>query len=266
MRIRQRAFERVILTRQGLAKLRDARREHLEAARVVRGELRLAANQIQRGSPLRAGLRQNQRQVRKIECRETDLAGDFRAGLKRPEAAGDHQVNHQEQLAFERPHEALAQAAKPDHDLAVRLIDGRIERPHEKRTRDANPFEPVVENARCERVKVKLDVRKFRHCYCALISAPQPVGRGAPSRSARSARATPSARGLQAPVRRKVNASAYEDSAGSPSGCVMSSGAPQSAGMPSKKSPSWFTFFNENATGTSTLSQKLKAYCPTGFP
>ena len=46
----------------------------------------------------------------------------------------------------------------------------------------------------------------------------------------------------------------------------MSSGAAQSAAMPSKKSPSLFAFLIENATGTSTLSQKLKPYCPTGLP
>ena len=46
----------------------------------------------------------------------------------------------------------------------------------------------------------------------------------------------------------------------------MSSDAAQSTGIPLKKSPSLFAFFNENVTGTSTFSQKLKPYCPTGFP
>ena len=66
---------------------------------------------------------------------------------------------------------------------------------------------------------------------------------------ARKARIAVAARGLQAPVRMNVKASANDASAVSPSWCVKSSPAAQSTGRPSKKSPSRFAFLIEKATG-----------------
>ena len=133
VRIGQRALQRVILARQRLAELLDGRRQHFEAAGIVRRELplRRAPDTATRGAsiPLRSG---SASPLSKSKCGETDLAGNLGAGrsrnLKRP---GDHQVDDQEQIVFELPDQPLAKPAQPDDLLAVgadRSADRRSER------------------------------------------------------------------------------------------------------------------------------------------
>ena len=60
--------------------------EHLEAARVVRAQRRLAAHQVQRGPLLRAELGERERAVRKVEGGERMAAGEL--GRRAPSSAG----------------------------------------------------------------------------------------------------------------------------------------------------------------------------------
>ena len=184
--------------------------QHFESTWIMSRQFLLAPHQIQGRTPLGTGLGQDQRQLREVERGEAHLAGDLGASSEDLEPSRDHQVNDEEQIALELPDQALAETAQANHGLAVSLIDRRIDGANEKRTREANPFEALIEDARPERVEVQLDVRKFRHGLLALMSAANPVSRGATTRPNRSVRAAPSARALQAPVRMNVSASAYE--------------------------------------------------------
>ena len=80
-----------------------------------------------------------------------------------PQPARDHQVQDGEQIAVELPHEPLAHAPHRDQAMSFERGDGRIERAHEKRARDAHFLERAVENPRPKRAQVQLDVRQFRH-------------------------------------------------------------------------------------------------------
>ena len=146
----------------------DARRQHFEAAGIVRRQLLLASHQIQRRAPLRAGFGENQRAILEVKCGEADLARDLWTRLVCAfggplEAAGDHQVNDEEQVALELPHEPLAKPPEGDDLLAVGLIDRRIEGADEERAGEPDALEPLTDDARLKRMQVQLDVWKFRH-------------------------------------------------------------------------------------------------------
>jgi hypothetical protein len=116
------------------------------------------------------------------------------------EAAGDHQVDDEKQIAFKLPHQPLAKPAQSDNLSAVRQIDRRLKRADQKGTGDPDAFEALIQNARPERVKVEFDVRKFRHYWEFRIEA-QPVVRGTRCVNARNTLAVSSARWLHDPVR-----------------------------------------------------------------
>ena len=80
-------------------------------------------------------------------------------------------------------------------------VDRRIERADQERAGEPDAIEPLTDDARSQRVQVQLDVRKFRHAYCALIDAASRSGAARRSAGAGSARALSAARGLHAPVR-----------------------------------------------------------------
>ena len=67
-------------------------------------------------------------------CALVNDAGNLRAAIEPFESAGDHQVNDEEQIAFELPYQPLAKPAQREDLLAVGVIDRRIERADKERT------------------------------------------------------------------------------------------------------------------------------------
>ena len=108
-RIGERALEGVVLAFNRAGELRQIRFEDLDAARVHRLQRRLALHQMQRGAPLRAGLGERQRAV--LELEERERAARLLAGPV--QAAGDHQVQHEEELVLEPEDDALAEPGQP---------------------------------------------------------------------------------------------------------------------------------------------------------
>ena len=135
VRIGEGALEGVVITRQRFTELADRRGQHFEAARIVRPERRFAANQIERRAPLRSGFGQDDRSRLEIEGSEANFAGNlwarfvcaFSAFCSEPEATGDHQVNDHEQIAFQLPDHALAEAAQGHDFLSGGAIEWRVE-------------------------------------------------------------------------------------------------------------------------------------------
>jgi hypothetical protein len=60
------------------------------------------------------------------------LPGTF---VRQLEAARDHEMNDEEQVLVQLPHQAFAEPAEAAHGLAVGVIDRWIEGADEKRTR-----------------------------------------------------------------------------------------------------------------------------------
>src|SRR5205085_11700070 len=105
MGIGQRALDRVLLARQSLVKLLAARLEWLEAARIQGAKRVASGDHLHRCALLRARFREEQRAVLELEGGEHELRrGPFRLHARaagRPfQAAGDHQVKNQKQLAI----------------------------------------------------------------------------------------------------------------------------------------------------------------------
>src|SRR4029079_9265775 len=99
MRIGQRALDGVALARQGGVKVLERGVERLDAARIQRTQLLLAADDLQRGALLRARLAEKERAVRKLERGEDHLRSSTRLlpRLAPGQTAGDHQVDDEEQ-------------------------------------------------------------------------------------------------------------------------------------------------------------------------
>jgi len=133
----------------------------------VRREVRFPAHEVQRRPPLGAGLGQDDGSGRKVERRKAGLPGDFRTRRAHPEAAGNHEVDDEEEVAVHRPDEALAEAPQISDRPAVHLVQRRRDRSHQERIGDADSFERLLKDARPERVQVELDVRQFRHAISA---------------------------------------------------------------------------------------------------
>ena len=71
----------------------------------------------------------------------------------------DHQVENQEEIAFQLEDDALAQPAETQ-DLAVfSVVYGRVDGPEEERTREAHLLEGLSHDPGLQRVDVELNIR-----------------------------------------------------------------------------------------------------------
>src|SRR5262252_7777432 len=98
--IGQSALQRVIFPNQRFTKRLHRRIEHLERSTVENSKVAFLFNQVQRGSFLRSGFREQQGAGLEIERRETQLAGDFRAAFLPLKPSGNHQMNDKKQSAL----------------------------------------------------------------------------------------------------------------------------------------------------------------------
>src|SRR5205085_3351276 len=109
-RVGERALQRVVLEPEGRAERLGRSGEDVDAARIERRERRTPVQDVERGALLRARLGQEERAVRKVERGEAELLRNGGSGLAPAKPPRDHQVDREEELAFERQHDALAEA------------------------------------------------------------------------------------------------------------------------------------------------------------
>ena len=162
-RIGERALHRVVLRREARRERREVRALHVEAAHVERAQRERALHAMQRRAALGAGFGERERPVREVEQRERDAAGRLAARLQPHEAAGDHQVQHEEQVVVEREDEALAEPANRAHGLAVHDLERRHRGAQQERVAQFDPREHLPDDTRLERFAVDLDVGQFGH-------------------------------------------------------------------------------------------------------
>ena len=79
------------------------------------------------------------------------------------QSAGDHQVQHQKQLVFEREHDALAQPAHAGNALALGVGDRRQRGAQHEEADKADVLEALAGDARLEALGVDDDVGQFGH-------------------------------------------------------------------------------------------------------
>src|SRR5437867_2484670 len=96
---------------------------------------------------LRARFGEQQGAVRKVECREPRAARDGRADGLPVQPAGDHQVQHDEQLFLERQDDAFTQAADAVDRAPRQIRHGWIGRPEQERAGDPLELEPRDQDA-----------------------------------------------------------------------------------------------------------------------
>ena len=79
------------------------------------------------------------------------------------EAAGDHQVQHQPEIAFDADGDALADAAHGNDLLALDRAQRRIDGAQQEDRAEPHPLERLAENASLDGGDVGGDVGQFRH-------------------------------------------------------------------------------------------------------
>jgi hypothetical protein len=157
-RIGQGSLDGVVLPGQGRAEIVQVRAQHLEAARIVVRQPRLAAHHVEPRPLLLAGLRQQQAAVGEVEGRQPAPPGHGHAGLPPAQAARDHQVQHDEQRPIEGEHDPLAQPPHSAHSLPGHRRDRRLHRTEQERATQPNSGERLVDHPRTEGVEIDLDV------------------------------------------------------------------------------------------------------------
>src|SRR6185503_20865622 len=92
MRVGQRTLQRVIAAPKRFREGWQIGIDHLETAWIVLRQPCLALDDVQRRLSLRAGFREDECSVLKIECEQADFAGNCGAGRLPSKTPGDHQM------------------------------------------------------------------------------------------------------------------------------------------------------------------------------
>src|ERR1035438_5335283 len=122
----------MILESKRLAEHRQIRRENIDAAGIERAQRFLAPHHVQRRAALAASLGERKRAVREFERREVLAPSQFRPRRTPVQPAGDHQVQHQPDIAFHAHRDALADAAQPAHHAAFGALERRLQGSQQK--------------------------------------------------------------------------------------------------------------------------------------
>jgi photosystem II stability/assembly factor-like uncharacterized protein len=178
VRIGERALQRVVVGGQTGAECVEIRAQHFEPAAIVLGERGCAAHDVNRGLPLRSGLRQQERSPCEVERREPDFARDRGPTLPPPESSGDHQMDDHEQLVVERDDDAFPEPGHAANRDAFDGRDWRIVRTDDERIADPDALDPLPEDTRPERVEIALDVGEFGHPGSLSFRSPRSAIRG----------------------------------------------------------------------------------------
>ena len=101
--------------------------------------------------------------MREIEREQAHLAGNFRPSGPPAEASGDHEMKHEEQLAFGLHDDSFAQAPQASNRATDDRRQRRIDRAKEKRTGQPYGGDAVTDDPRLQRVEVQKDVRELGH-------------------------------------------------------------------------------------------------------
>ncbi len=189
-RIGERALDGVVLGdeagREGLA----GRRHDVDAAGVERRQRGAAGDDVQRRAPLLAGLGEGERAAVELEESQRVRRGRL-AGREPAQAAGDHEMDDDEEVAGEGEDDALAEALDAGDDLALDGRDRRRDRAQQERMADAHALEAMADDLGVEPLEIDADVGQFGH----RVSVPARIRRNGLARAPSASGGTPSDQG-----------------------------------------------------------------------
>jgi hypothetical protein len=122
-----------------------------------------ARHDVHGGAPFRTGLGQHQRAGVEIDGCQLMAPGEFHAGRAPMEPAGDHQMNHDPQVAFESDRDTFSYAFEPEHAQTLESRDRRFGRTQQEGTRDPHALDDATRDPCLECVQIRVDVGKLGH-------------------------------------------------------------------------------------------------------
>ena len=152
------AFQGVIRLPQPLREGGEVDVEDLQAAGVQPCQSFVSLDQPQGSALLRARLGQDQRSGGKVECPETGPFGNGPAFSVPAQSSGNHQMDDDEEVAFQLEHDLLCKAPEARHDAAAELVDRWRHRPQHEGTRQAYRFQPFAGDTPVEVLQVDGEV------------------------------------------------------------------------------------------------------------
>src|SRR5499427_10456436 len=165
MRIGQRAFDRVVLARQRLAKLLERDLEGLDAAGIERLQRRLSLYELHRRALLRSGFGEPERAVLEFKRGEHDLRAQPQLLATRPpaEPAGDYQMDDEKEVGIERQYDPLANPPDAANGQPDDRLNRRDHGPQHEWALNIEPLQPVAHDGGGQRLGVDDDIRQLRH-------------------------------------------------------------------------------------------------------
>ena len=137
----------MVLLNEPFGELGETGFQNLQAAPRELLESLLSAHEPQRSAALGAGFGENQSPVREIERSEADFSRHLRARWHPAQTAGDHQVDHQEQIVLQLEDDSLPHPPHSDDPLSLGGAHRRIYRAEQKRLGDSRSLERLSNQA-----------------------------------------------------------------------------------------------------------------------
>src|ERR1700736_935141 len=107
--------------------------EDLEYTSLEQRKRLLTPNQPEGSTPFRAGLCKNQRAIREIERRESDLARYLRPDGHPTKSARNHEMNDEKEIVLELQDNTLSHSPHTENALPIGRADGWIDGTEKKR-------------------------------------------------------------------------------------------------------------------------------------
>ena len=162
-RVGESALESAILGAESSTKGVEIAVEDFDATGVDGMEAVFAGENMERSAAFGAAFGEHQRAAQEVKGGESIAAG--KPGIWRTpmQTTGDHQVENEPEVLIDADGDALANAAQLADGAALEVLKRRVHGAKEKRTREADANERLVEDAGFERGDIGGDVGEFRH-------------------------------------------------------------------------------------------------------
>jgi hypothetical protein len=144
--------------------------KNVNAARVHGEQAGLSCHHVERCPPPGAGLGERERARREIESRQILPALENGVNRLPMQPAGDHQVQHQPEVAFQADRDALSHPPQLPHSSSLGFRKPRRRGAKKKRAGQPDAFERPPHHARVQRHDIGRDVRQLGHASPACIS------------------------------------------------------------------------------------------------
>ena len=142
---------------------REVRSQHFQSAGIQGVETGFTGHQVQRRALLRAGLREQEAAVRKIESGKTARPRHLDAAGAPMQASRDHEVQHQPKVVIQANSDTFADPPELAHRFSFGARKRRGRSAQQKRTGQPHVLQRLAEDALFERFDVDDDVGEFRH-------------------------------------------------------------------------------------------------------